>query len=115
MPSASASSAAAVLQPRRFDRTRRASPRILGSAASAMLSAIAPFMRRPSSRRFSVTKAMPLRMLRRGECAGSAVLADGDLAGSCGFEAEENARELGSARAHQAEDAEHFAGVEAES
>ena len=79
-----------------------------------MLSTIAPFMRRPSSRRFSVTKAMPLRMLSRGECPVDRSIADGDLAGIVAFETEENARELRSSRAHQAEDAEHFSAVQAE-
>ena len=86
-----------------------------GSAASVMLSTIAPFMRRPSSRRFSVTKAMPLRMLFRGEWPAIGPIADDDLTGLVALEAEEDARKLGSPRAHQAEDTEHLAAVQAES
>ena len=81
---------------------------------SAMLSAIAPFISRPSSRRFSVTKAMPLRMLRRAVVLGKPSSADFDLARIVRVEAEQDARELGPARAHQPEDAEDLAGMELE-
>ncbi len=72
------------------------------------------FISSPSSRRFSVTKAMPLRMLLARRVPVERAAADDDLAGVEAVEAEEDARELGAARAHQAEEAEHLAAVQRE-
>ncbi len=67
--SASSAAAAAAAPPR---RTRRASPRSVGARPARCCRRSPPFISRPSARRFSVTKAMPLRMLSRGEWPGSA-------------------------------------------
>ena len=79
-----------------------------------MLSTIAPFISRPSARRFSVTKAMPLGCFAAPSCPQAPRAAGFDVARIVRIEAEQNARELGPAGAHQPEDAEDFAGVEAE-
>ena len=70
-------------------------------------------MSSPSSRRFSVTKATPLRDALARRVAGVAVVADDDLAGVVPIETEEDARELGAPGAHQAEEAEHLAACRA--
>ena len=85
-----------------------------GSAASAMFSAIGTFIISPSSRRFSVMKAMRAAMARRGVIAATGAAADDELAAVEAVEAEQDAGELGAAGAHQPEEPDDLARGEAE-
>ena len=79
------------------------------SEASAMLSATGTFMSRPSSRRFSVRKAMRAAMARRGVIPAAGLPPMTSSPAVEGIEAENDAGELGAARAHQPEEADDLA------
>ena len=99
-----------VAEPRPLDHAGEAGGIARAATAARCCRSIGASIIRPSTRRSSVRKAMPRSMqaLGRGLLDRRMPSID-DLATLEGVEAEEDARQLGAARAHQAGDAEHLA------